>query len=145
MAGLTTRAFVARLAGSAVFDPNGDQLGKVRDVVVMLRTDGSPARVHGMVLEVSPRHRIFLPMTRITAIESGHAIATGLVNMRRFAPRPAETLVMAQLLDRKVTVRTTGEPVTVVDVGIDQDRQRDWVIAKYFIRTAVVCDDVARP
>ncbi|MBP7972245.1 MAG: CBS domain-containing protein [Candidatus Nanopelagicales bacterium] len=136
MAGLTTRAFVARLAGSAVFDPNGDQLGKVRDVVVMLRTDGSPARVHGMVLEVSPRHRIFLPMTRITAIESGHAIATGLVNMRRFAPRPAETLVMAQLLDRKVTVRTTGEPVTVVDVGIDQNRQRDWVIAKYFVRKA---------
>ncbi len=89
-----------------------------------------------MVLEVSPRHRIFLPMTRITAIESGHAIATGLVNMRRFAPRPAETLVMAQLLDRKVTVRTTGEPVTVVDVGIDQNRQRDWVIAKYFVRKA---------
>ena len=29
-----TRVFVARLAGLSVFDPLGDQVGRVRDVVV---------------------------------------------------------------------------------------------------------------
>ena len=30
-----TRVFVARLTGLSVFDPLGDQVGRVRDVVVM--------------------------------------------------------------------------------------------------------------
>ena len=33
----TQRVFVARLSGLPVYDPNGDQVGKVRDVVVALR------------------------------------------------------------------------------------------------------------
>lgn len=128
------RAFIARIAGAAVFDSQGDQVGKVRDVVVMLRTDRSPPRVHGLVVEVPPRRRIFLPMTRVTGLEGGHVIATGVVNLRRFAPRTAETLVVGELFDRKVSIRVTGEPVTVLDIGIDQTRQRDWVISKIFVR-----------
>ena len=31
----STRVFVARLTGLSVFDPLGDQVGRVRDVVVM--------------------------------------------------------------------------------------------------------------
>ena len=34
MSGAPTRVFIARLAGIAVFDPRGDQVGKVRDIVV---------------------------------------------------------------------------------------------------------------
>ena len=37
-----TRVFVARLAGLAVFDPLGDQVGKVRDVVTR-DARGAPA------------------------------------------------------------------------------------------------------
>ncbi|NQU38295.1 MAG: CBS domain-containing protein [Actinobacteria bacterium] len=134
MAGRTTRAFVGRLAGTPIFDPNGDQLGRVRDVVVMLRSDGTAPRVHGLVIEVPPHRRVFLPMTRISGLDIGNVVATGLVNMRRFAPRPAESLVVAELLDRKVTVHQTGEIATVLDVGIDQTRQQDWTISKLFIR-----------
>lgn len=134
MAGLTTRAFVGRLAGTPIFDPNGDQLGRVRDVVVMLRSDGSPPRVHGLVIEVPPHRRVFLPMTRVSGLDVGNVVATGLVNMRRFAPRPAESLVVAELLDRKVTIHQSGEQATVLDVGIDQTRQHDWIISKLFIR-----------
>ena len=102
MARLTTRAFVGRLAGTPIFDPNGDQLGRIRDVIVVLRRDGTAPRVHGMVVEVPPHRRIFLPMTRITGLEAGSVVATGLVNMRRFAPRPSESLIVAELLDRKL-------------------------------------------
>lgn len=134
MAGSTTRAFVARLAGTAVYDPNGDQVGKVRDVVVQMRSDNQAPRVHGLVLEVPPHRRIFLPMTRITGVEAGHVIATGAVNLRRFEPRPGETLVVAELFDRKVTIRPSGESATLIDVGIDQTRHRDWLISKLFVR-----------
>ena len=51
------------------------------------------------------RRRIFLPMTRVTAVDAGQVITTGLVNMRRFEQRPAETLVLGELLDRQVDAR----------------------------------------
>ena len=71
MSGAPTRVFIARLAGVAVFDPHGDQVGRVRDVVVALRIDRKPPRVLGLVVEVQPRRRIFVPMTRVTAVDVG--------------------------------------------------------------------------
>ena len=67
----TTRVFIARLAGIGVFDPNGDQLGRVRDAVATLRVGRQPPRVLGLVVEVQHRRRIFVPMGRVTRIESG--------------------------------------------------------------------------
>ncbi len=46
------RVFCARLAGLLVFDPNGDQVGRVRDAVVTLRIGRSQPRVLGLVVEV---------------------------------------------------------------------------------------------
>lgn len=112
MAAGAPRVFVSHLAGVAVFDPNGDQVGRVRDVVVMLRVGGRPPRVLGLVVEVVSRRRIFLPMTRVTGVESGQVITTGVVNMRRFEQRPTETLVLGELLDRRVRLATdeSGSP-----------------------------------
>ena len=45
--------FAARLAGTDVFDPVGDRVGKVRDVVVRMHNDRSPPRVVGFVVEVA--------------------------------------------------------------------------------------------
>jgi sporulation protein YlmC with PRC-barrel domain len=61
-----TRVFVARLAGTPLFDPAGDQVGRVRDVVVALRIGLDEPRVLGLVVEVPGRRRIFVPMTRVT-------------------------------------------------------------------------------
>ena len=58
----------------------------------------------GLVVEVPGRRRIFLPMTRVTSIDAGQVITTGLVNMRRFQQRPTETLVLGEMLDRTVTL-----------------------------------------
>ena len=103
-----TRVFAARLAGLPVFDPQGDQVGKVRDVVVVLRSDDRQPRVVGLVVEVFGRRQIFVPMTRVTNIDAGQVITTGLLNMRRFEKRSTETLVIGQMLDRKVTIERTG-------------------------------------
>ncbi|MEU1944965.1 MULTISPECIES: magnesium transporter MgtE N-terminal domain-containing protein [unclassified Streptomyces] len=129
------RVFVSHLAGVAVFDPNGDQVGRVRDVVTMLRLAGRPPRVLGLVVEVIGRRRIFLPMTRVTGVESGQVITTGVLNMRRFEQRPTETLVLGELLDRTVRVVETGEPVTVLDVAMTQlPARREWEVDKVFVR-----------
>ncbi|MGH3486878.1 MAG: magnesium transporter MgtE N-terminal domain-containing protein [Actinopolymorphaceae bacterium] len=134
MTSTPNRVFVARLASTAVFDPRGDQAGKVRDVVVMLRPGGRPPRVLGLVVEVLGRRRIFLPMTRVISIDAGQVIITGLLNMRRFQQRPTETLAIGELLDRRVTVRETGEDVTVFDLGMEPVRSRDWLVTKVAVR-----------
>ena len=81
------RVFVARLTGLAVFDPLGDPVGRVRDVVVMFSANRPQPRVIGLVVEVPGRRRVFVPMTRVTSIDAGAVITTGLVNMRRFGLR----------------------------------------------------------
>jgi flagellar motility protein MotE (MotC chaperone)/sporulation protein YlmC with PRC-barrel domain len=125
---------VARLVGLPIFDPQGDQVGKVRDVVVALRSEVSQPRVLGLVVEVFGRRRIFVPMTRVTNIDSGQVYTTGLVNMRRFEQRPGETLVIGQMLDRAVTVQSTDIQGTVFDVAMEQARNRDWVVSRVAIQ-----------
>ncbi|KIF06133.1 magnesium transporter MgtE N-terminal domain-containing protein [Streptomyces sp. NPDC093801] len=129
------RIFVSHLSGVPVFDPNGDQVGRVRDLVAMLRVGGRPPRLLGLVVEVVSRRRIFLPMTRVTGVESGQVITTGVVNMRRFEQRPTERLIIGELLDRRVTLVASGEEVTVLDVAIQQlPARRDWEIDRIFVR-----------
>lgn len=129
------RIFVSHLSGVPVFDPNGDQVGRVRDLVAMLRVGGRPPRLLGLVVEVVSRRRIFLPMTRVTGVESGQVITTGVINMRRFEQRPTERLVLGELLDRRVTLVASGEEVTVLDVAIQQlPARRDWEIDRIFVR-----------
>ncbi|KQX13821.1 magnesium transporter [Streptomyces sp. Root431] len=139
MAAGAPRIFVSHLAGVPVFDPVGDQVGRVSDLVAMLRVGRRPPRLLGMVVEVLSRRRVFVPMTRITGVESGQVITTGVVNMRRFEQRPTERLVLGELLDRRVRLvgadGQEGEEVTVLDVAIQQlPARRDWEIDKVFVR-----------
>lgn len=128
------RIYLARLAGTAVFDPAGDQVGKIRDVVVAARLSSKAPSVLGLVVEVAPRRRIFVPMSRITSIDIGSVVTSGVVNLRRFQRRPEEKLVIAELLDRKVNVVTSGQTVTVQDVAMSEDRLHEWRISRLFIR-----------
>jgi sporulation protein YlmC with PRC-barrel domain len=131
----TTRVFISRLSGIAVFDPNGDSLGRVREAVTTLRVDRQPPRVLGLVIELQHRHRIFVPMGRITRIEPDAVVlSSGTVNMKRFEPRDNEVLVLAGLLDRRVRLIENGDPVTIVDAGMEPNRTRDWVISKLAVR-----------
>ena len=132
----STRVFLARLSGIGVFDPNGDLLGRVRDAVTTLRVDRQPPRVLGLVVELQHRHRIFVPTGRVTRIEPDAVVlSTGTVNMKRFERRPNEVLVLSELLDRTVTLVEDQQPATVVDAAMEQNRNRDWVIARLAVRT----------
>ena len=129
-----TRVFVARLAGLAVFDPLGDQVARIRDVVAVTSTRETTPRAVGLIVEVPGRRRVFLPMTRVTSMDAGQVITTGLVNLRRFEQRATETRILAEMLDRGVRLRSTDEQVTIEDVAISHGRGRQWRVTKLFVR-----------
>ncbi|NEM06448.1 magnesium transporter MgtE N-terminal domain-containing protein [Geodermatophilus normandii] len=130
-----TRAYVSRLAGLPVFDPNGDRVGRLRDVVVALRVGSASPRALGLVVEVVARRRIFVPMGRVTSIDPGAVVlASGTLNLKRFEQRAGETLVLGELLDRTVTIRESARPATVVDAGMEQTRTGDWLITRLAVQ-----------
>lgn len=128
-----SRVFVGRLSGVDVFDPIGDRVGKVHDVVVVTRLRGTPLAV-GLTVDVVGKRRVFVPLTRVTAIENGQVITTGLLNMRRFVQRPNETMVLGQLFDREVRLTSTGDLARIEDVAIEQTRAREWRVTALFVR-----------
>ena len=129
----TSRVFLARLAGTAVFDPNGDPVGKVRDAVATLRTNNQPPRILGLVVEVPLRRRVFVPITRVTSIESGAVVITGILNMRRFESRVGEHLVLGDLLNKSIVILDGNEDVIVEDLGMESNRAGDWFITRVHV------------
>lgn len=129
------RVFAAGLTRLAVFGPDGEPVGRVRDLVATLQVSRQPPRVLGLLVELVTRRRIFVPMLRVTAVDPGAVtLATGLVNLRRFHKRPNEVLVIGELIDARVTVRASGAQAVVVDVAMEQTRSRDWVLSKVAVR-----------
>ena len=129
------RIFLSRIVGQAVFDPAGDQVGKLRDVVVAIRSATQRPRVLGIVVEVLGRRRVFLPITRVTSLDSGQVITTGVLNVRKFEQRSTETLAIHEMLDRSVTL-ADGTPGTVYDLAMEQDPRRDWYISSIAVQAA---------
>ncbi|GGK83512.1 magnesium transporter [Mangrovihabitans endophyticus] len=135
-----TRVYLARLAALPVFDPNGDRVGRVRDAVVRLRTTNRPPQIVGLIAEMALRRRIFLPIGRVTSMDADAVVlSTGTLNLRRFEKRQNELLVLEDLLDRRVTVlpedgNGPGTAGTVVDVGMDLNRNNEWLVTRIAVR-----------
>ncbi|GAA0283558.1 magnesium transporter MgtE N-terminal domain-containing protein [Cryptosporangium japonicum] len=132
-----TRIYLARLAGVAVFDPSGDQLGRVRDAVVRPRAEVSrPPRVTGLVVEIVHRRRIFVPLGRVTAFDPDAVMLnTGTISLRRFEQRTGELMALGDMLDRQVTLG--GDPpvrAVVVDVAMERSRSGEWELIKVAAR-----------
>lgn len=136
------RVYAARLAGLVVLGPDGESLGRVRDVVISMSIVRQQPRVLGLVVELLTRRRIFVPILRVTAFEpSAVTLTTGNVSLRRFAQRPGEVLVLGQVLDSRVRIddsevpEMTGVDVIVIDLAIEQIRSRDWVVSRVAVRS----------
>jgi Mg/Co/Ni transporter MgtE len=127
----------------AVLGPDGESLGRVRDVVISISIVRQQPRVLGLVVELLTRRRIFVPILRVTAIDPGAVtLATGSVSLRKFTQRPGEVLVLGQVVETRVRVddpdqeQLIGIDVHVVDLGIEQTRTRDWMVTKVAVRPA---------
>jgi Mg/Co/Ni transporter MgtE len=73
-------------------------------------------------------------MTRVTSIDAGGVVVSGLLNLRRFEQRPGELLVVGELLDSPVTLVEDSTTVTLLDVGMEQLRTRDWEVGKVYVQ-----------
>jgi Mg/Co/Ni transporter MgtE len=128
------RVYIAQLAGLPVFGPDGEPIGKSRDVIISLRIDRQPPRVLGMVVELVTRRRIFVPMLRLTSIEpNAVTLATGSVNLRPFHQRVNEVLVIGEVLDAKIQLED-GSTAIVVDAAMEVTRTRDWRVVRVAAR-----------
>jgi Mg/Co/Ni transporter MgtE len=128
------RVFAAQLAGLPVFGPDGESIGKARDLVIGLRVDRQPPRVLGMVLELATRRRIFVPMLRVNSIEpNAVTLATGSVNLRQFHQRANEVLVVGELLDARVEL-DSGTNAVLVDAAMEPTRTKDWRVTRVAVR-----------
>ena len=136
VAASATSVFISRIRGLPVLDSAGDQVGKVRDVVVQRRAAGRAPRVKGLVVELFARHRIFIPMARVRSIDGFQVVITGVVNTRRFERRESEMLVINDLFD--LTVERTDHPVSSVifDVAMRPVRSHDWELSQVALREA---------
>ena len=137
------RVYTARLSGMLVLGPDGESIGRVRDVVISISYGRQQPRVLGIVVELLNRRRIFVPILRITAIEpSAVTLTTANVSLRRFAQRPGEVLVFGQVLDTRVRVddpeleQLKDIDVVVVDLAIEQVRTRDWMVSRVAVRSS---------
>ncbi|MGK0721145.1 magnesium transporter MgtE N-terminal domain-containing protein [Leucobacter sp. W1478] len=129
----SSRIFVRRLAGRGVFDPVGDRIGKVRDVLVVYRAAAAP-RVVGLIVEIPGKRRVFVPIGRITSIGAGQIIATGLINVRRFEQRRGETRMIAEMMGREVHLAELTGVATIEDAAIDRTRSGEWIVSEVFVR-----------
>ncbi|MBF6131809.1 magnesium transporter [Nocardia otitidiscaviarum] len=136
-----TKVFAARLAGLVVLGPDGESIGRLRDLVISIRYDRQQPRILGILVELPTRRRIFVPMLRVTSIEPGAiTLNTGTISVRRFEQRHGEMLAIAQIIDSTVRVDDPELPelgnidVVVTDLGLEQTRTRDWVVSRVAVR-----------
>lgn len=141
------KAFVARLAGLPVLGPDGDEIGRIRDVVVTIHARQRQPRVLGLVVELPTRRRIFVPMLRVVSVDPRSvSLVSGTINLHKFASRKGENLVLGTLVDSVIEVApepgqesrtaddTPAKRFRVVDVEIERQRTRDWLVSRLAVR-----------
>jgi CBS domain-containing protein len=126
MAGDLIYAF--RVMRLPLLDAGGAEIGKIQDIVVVPGRPGRPPRVVGFVAS-SQRRRIFVSTGRVADLDSdGVRLRSWDLDLTPFKPRPGETLIGAQLIDRPLD---GGERVS--DVGLQEasdGRSRWWTVNK---------------
>ena len=136
---------MSRIKGLPLLDTAGDQVGKVRDVVLQNRPGKRAPRVKGLVVELFALRRIFFPMVRVHSIDANQVIISGVVNTRRFEPRELENLAIDDLFDRTVYRRGNDQPFTIYDLAIRQVRPRDWELSEVALRDQARRRPFAKP
>ena len=100
------RVFAGRLAGMVVLGPDGESIGRVRDIVVTIRPRGMASRTIGLVVQVAAQNRqIFVPMLRVASIDPREiTLVSGSVNLRPYQSRAGELRVMSELVGSKIHI-----------------------------------------
>ncbi|MGA1439237.1 MAG: hypothetical protein ACO4CU_05375, partial [Ilumatobacteraceae bacterium] len=126
MAGELVYAF--RVMRLPLLDAGGSEIGKINDIVVVPGRPGRPPRVVGFVAS-SQRRRIFVSSGRIAELDSdGVRLRSWDLDLNPFKPRPGETLIGKQIIDRPVPGGERVSDVALVEVG--DGRTHWWTVGR---------------
>lgn len=104
--------YVSRLVRLPLVGTDGSEIGRLVDVVLRAAASGEPPRVNGFVMS-GQRRRVFVSTGRIGELNAdGARLRYGSINLHQFQLRPGESLVVGEILGRKVRGRR------VVDIGL---------------------------
>ncbi|APT92632.1 magnesium transporter [Corynebacterium phocae] len=130
-----TRVFAGRLAGMVVLGPDGDFVGRVRDIIISIYDE--KATVLGVAVEVTAKRKIFIPMLRIASIAPGEMTTkSSTIDMQPFRKRSGELSLLDDLIGAKVHTDDPdfpalhGKVIEIVDVEIERTRTRDWRVSR---------------
>jgi Mg/Co/Ni transporter MgtE len=87
-----------------------------------------------MLVEISGRRRVFVPIARVTSISAGQVITTGLIDLRRFTQRGQEVRVIAEILGRKVRLLDGSGSASIDDLAVELGKNGEWVVSELFLR-----------
>jgi len=119
--------YLSQAIGRPVLDANGEPLGKVDDLIVAVGDRYPP--VTGLVV-VTDRRRIFLPWSQVARFDAGGARLSGAtIDITRFAQRPNEIGLRADLLDKQIVDIDGRKVVRVNDLGLDDVEGRLHLVA----------------
>src|SRR5579885_2361339 len=104
--------YVSRLVRLPLIGADEAEIGRVVDVVLGVPSHHEAPYVHGFVVEVQ-RRRVFVSGNRVAELAvEGARLRRGSINMRHFELRPGETLVVGEIIGRRV------RGARVIDVSI---------------------------
>ena len=104
--------YVSRLVRLPLHGVDGAEIGRLADVALGPPSGDEAPPVHGFVVAVQ-RRQVFVNANRVAELTAeGARLRRGSINMRHFAPRPGETLVVGELVGRRLGNER------VIDVGI---------------------------
>ena len=120
--------YAFRVMRLPLLDAGGSEIGKIDDIVVVPGRVGHPPRVTGFVAS-SQHRRIFVNAARIAELDSdGVRLRSWDLDLNPFKPRPGETLIGKEVIDRSID---GGERVS--DVGLTEKndgRSSHWEVSK---------------
>jgi len=128
-----TRVFVARLVNCPVFDPDGDRIGRVRDIVAVRRS-GAALRVESLIVESRGQRDASVPIEDVQSIGSGQIIVENGLDSPDTEHRGGSLRVFAELLGRRVTFDDGSGSGTIEDARMESDDAGEWTITEYFVR-----------
>ena len=125
---------LSALLGRPTLSPNGENVGKVDDVIVRLRGGDYPM-VTGVVAKVGGR-QVFLPMDRVAELsQQGISMAKAKVDLGGFERREGEVLLRQDILGHRLIDVAEAELVRAWDVELKHTNE-GWVVS---------CLDTRRP
>jgi magnesium transporter len=119
--------FLSQCIGLPVRDPAGEPLGNIADLIVAIGDRYPP--VTGLVARTDKR-QIFLPWHNVETLDDeGARLRVRTIDIGKFAQRPNEILLKADLLDKQIVDIEGRKVIRVNDVRLDEIQGRLRVVA----------------